>query len=130
MPSPSSTNKGVSTSLYFPRGRVKTIRFVAASFAYHFPISPPQVKLLSVCEEGKKRGGVALSNTSSWDKSVYTPTWGAKAHQPMVTSVVPSITLSPAATQTPVTLPSHSAVMLFSIFMASSTTTVSPFFTA
>ena len=48
----------------------------------------------------------------------------------MVTSVVPSMTLSPAAQQTPVTLPSHSAVMLFSIFMASSTTTVSPFFTA
>ena len=130
MPSPSSTNKGVSTSLYFPRGRVKTIRFAAASFAYHFPTFLPTGKTLICMRRRKKRGGAALGNTSSWYKSVYAPTWGAKAHQPMVTSVVPSITLSPAATQTPVTLPSHSAVMLFSIFMASSTTTVSPFFTA
>lgn len=49
---------------------------------------------------------------------------------PMVTRVVPSMTLSPAATQMPVMVPSASAVMLFSIFMASSTSTVSPFLTA
>lgn len=48
----------------------------------------------------------------------------------MVSNVVPSITLSPALTQIPVTEPSASAVMLFSIFIASSTSTVSPFFTA
>ncbi len=58
------------------------------------------------------------------------PRFALGRRQPMVSSVVPSITLSPALTQTPVTVPSVSAVMLFSIFMASSTSTVSPFFTA
>ena len=59
MPSPSSTNKGVSTSLYFPRGRVKTIRFAAASFAYHFPTFLPTGKTL-ICMRRRKKNEEVL----------------------------------------------------------------------
>ena len=47
----------------------------------------------------------------------------------IVSSTAPSNTLSPGFTQMPVTSPSCSAAMLFSIFMASKTRTASPRFT-
>ena len=47
----------------------------------------------------------------------------------MITRSVPSSTESPGLTLMAVTLPSLSALMLFSIFMASRMTTVWPFFT-
>lgn len=48
----------------------------------------------------------------------------------ITTSGVSSMTLSPCLMQIAVTLPSFSASMLLAIFMASSTTTVSPAFTS
>ena len=48
---------------------------------------------------------------------------------PIVNNAPPSITVSPGFTRIEVTVPPHSASILFCIFMASSTITVSPFFT-
>src|SRR5574344_993596 len=48
---------------------------------------------------------------------------------PIVSSTAPSITESPGLTTIDVTVPAYSASMLFCIFIASSTRTVSPTFT-
>ena len=80
----------------------------------------PQVALAKPVYE---RNSLKLETINSVKLIVYPP-------YPIVMRGAPSITVSPLLTRTEVTVPEFSASILFCIFIASSTTTVSPIATA